>query len=174
MWLKKCSETTDRLSREEMALLCSRWPCVLQGCVCRDASGLFLCARRCLGKLIPSPATKPVKPALSRACDSDSEMKWASTTSGICSLHSRVSASDFCAFLLLFFSPSALYDSMEQSVAPSAEILCFQNCISAVLCQNCMEGFQDPRASHIPAWQNNTGVKRCRLTGEAEVQTVLW
>lgn len=90
-----------------MALLCSRWPCVLQGCVCRDASVLLLCARQCLGKLIPYPATKPVKPALSRACDSDSEMKWASTTSGICSLHSRVSASDFRAFLFLsFFSPT--------------------------------------------------------------------
>lgn len=77
-------------------------------------------------------------------------------------------------FYFFFFFPNMLCDSMEQSVAPSTEIFCFQNCISAVLCQNCMEGFQDPRASHIPAWQNNTGVKRCRLTGEAEVQTVLW
>lgn len=63
---------------------------------------------------------------------------------------------------------------MEQSVAPSTEIFCFLSCISAVLCQNCMERFQDPRASHIPAWQNNIGVKHRRLTGEDEVQTVLW
>lgn len=94
------------------------------------------------------------------------------------SMSRQVFSISFSCFSIYFSQkhcPNTLYDSKEEKTKTkqqkkSPEVFSCRSCVLGMFCLNCMERFQSPKASQIPAWPNNRRVKHHSLAGEDEVQ----
>lgn len=101
-----------------------------------------------------------------------------STMSGTSPCHGRFSAFHSHVFLFTFPKSTAPTHCMiarrkkqkQNNKKKSPEVFSCRSCVLGMFCLNCMERFQSPKASQIPAWPNNRRVKHHSLAGEDEVQ----